>query len=113
MTNLGECVFSVVADVVEVGIEILTEATDLHELGVDSLNSDEIEFELACILKIDKRSILVGAVSIGDIIRQMRFVTSPASPWWVIVTHTWSRRNHTALGCQLHGSMQMRPDIAL
>ncbi|KAH8774593.1 hypothetical protein F5883DRAFT_547132 [Diaporthe sp. PMI_573] len=80
LATLRQRVFSVVANYVQVGIETLTEATGLRELGVDSLDSIEIKYELARALNIedDDRSMFVGAVSIGDIIRQLRFVTRPS-----------------------------------
>jgi acyl carrier protein len=80
MKDLRERVFNIVASVAQVRGEMLTEATGLRELGVDSLCSIEIADRLArdLDLKSHTQSILVGTRSIGDIIRQLRFVTRPS-----------------------------------
>lgn len=80
LAELREKVFRVIADVVQVEIETLSEETDLHEMGVDSLLSIEIEMDLARILHIQQREgyNLLGARSIGDVIKQLRFVTRPS-----------------------------------
>lgn len=80
LAELREKVFRAIADVVQVEIETLSEETDLHEMGVDSLLSIGIEMELARILNIEQRDgyNLLGATSIGDVIKQLRFVTRPS-----------------------------------
>lgn len=80
LEQLRQKVFSVIADVMQIKAETLSEEIDLRSLGVDSLISIEIEMELARILTIEHRHghNLLGATSIGDIIRQLRFVTRPS-----------------------------------
>lgn len=80
LDQLREKVFSVIADVMQIKTEILSEDVDLRELGVDSLYSIGIETELARMLEIEHRDgyNLLGAASIGDIIKQLRFVTRPS-----------------------------------
>lgn len=80
LSALRERVFGVIAKVMQVDVDILSEDIYLHELGVDSLSSLEIASELNRTVRIDSLTgyILFGAVSIGDVVKHLRFAARPS-----------------------------------
>lgn len=80
LAALRECVFSVIAKVMQIDVDTLSEDIYLHELGVDSLSSLEIASELTRTVRIDGLTgyMLFGAVSIGDVVKHLRFATRPS-----------------------------------
>lgn len=80
--------FGVIAKVMQVDVDTLSEDTYLREFGVDSLSSLEIASELTRTVRIDSLTgyMLFGAVSIGDVVKHLRFATLPVLPSWVLVS---------------------------
>lgn len=72
--------FGVIAKVTQVDVDVLSEDIYLREPGVDSLSSLEITSELTRTVRIDDLTgyMLFGAVSIGDVVKHLRFATRPS-----------------------------------